>query len=576
MRRSTLFTHTLREHPAEAETAGHALLLRGGYIQPVAAGIYSLLPLGYRVKAKIEAILREEMEGIGGQELSLPVVLPAEIWQESGRWYRYGVELVRFTDRARRDLVLAMTHEEVIADLIRRQVRSYRQLPLLLYQIQTKFRDEPRARAGLIRTREFVMKDAYSAHASTEDLDRFYPLVCDAYLAIFRRGGLPVRMVEADVGMMGGSAAHEFMYLSEIGEDQLLLCDGCGYAANRQIATFRKHPGREEAPLPIEKISTPETPTIAALAQLLSIPESRTAKAAFFVAGDRFIFAVVRGDMEVNEAKLAAAVGVHEARPARAEEVAAAGIVAGYASPIGVTGTSVVVDDVVPESPNLVAGANEYGFHLLHTNVPRDYRPDIVADIADADAGAPCSACARPLRMVRGVEVGNTFKLGTTYSRPLQVTFLDAAGEAREVVMASYGIGVGRLMACIAQEHSDECGLRWPVPVAPFHLYLVALDLDHEDVRKCAEAVYAELTRAGVETLYDDRAERPGVKFNDADLLGMPLRLTVSRRSLDRGGVELKERAGGDSRVIPASSVPPAVRMWLDEAAGTAVTTPPR
>ena len=351
MRRSTLFCETLRESPADTDVAGHALLIRGSYIQTLAAGIYSFLPLGERVRAKVEGILRDEMNAIEGQEISMPVVHPAELWQETGRWYAIGPEMVRFRDRSDRDMVLAMTHEEVIADLLRRQVKSYRQLPVMLYQIQTKFRDEPRARGGLIRVREFVMKDAYSCHASFEDIDRFYPLMYQAYFNCFRRAGLDVVSVQSDVGMMGGSAAHEFMYLTEIGEDQLVLCDSCGYAANRQVAVFRKDEPPAEEALPLEEVETLRTQTIAALAELLDVPASRTAKAAFFMAGERFIFAVVRGDMEVNETKLANAAGATELRPARADELLWQGIVAGYASPIGVKGVTVVADELVARSP---------------------------------------------------------------------------------------------------------------------------------------------------------------------------------------------------------------------------------
>jgi prolyl-tRNA synthetase len=551
MRRTTLFCETLRQNPADTEIAGHQLLIRGCFIQPLAAGIYSYLPLGQRVKQKVERIIREEMNAIGGQEVSMPVVQPAELWQESGRWYDIGPEMARFTDRSERDMVLAMTHEEVVTDLLRRGVRSYRQLPLMLYQIQTKFRDEPRARGGLIRAREFTMKDAYSCHVSFEDLNRYYPRVYDAYLAIFRRAGLEVIVVQADVGMMGGTEAHEFMFLNEIGEDHLVLCDACGYAANRQVATFRKDEPDAEDLKPLEEVATPGTSTIESLATFMGVPASRTAKATFFMAGQRFIFAVVRGDMEVNETKLANAVGALELRPANADELAAAGIVAGYASPIGIGGVTVVVDDLVARAPNLVAGANKTGYHLLNTNVPRDYRPDVVADIASAAEGAPCTRCGSPLRVVRGVEVGNTFKLGTRYSKALGATFLDAQGQNQEIIMASYGIGVGRLIACIAQSHRDERGLIWPLAVAPFQVYLVGLDLHDETIRAAAESLYADLLEQGIEVLYDDRDERAGVKFADADLLGIPLRVTISRRTLEADAAELKLRSATEPERIP-------------------------
>jgi len=553
MRRSTLFCETLRQAPAASDVAGHQLLLRGSFIAPLAAGVYSLLPLGQRVTHRIEAVLRDEMDRLGGQEIAMPLVHPAELWQETGRWSEIGDELVRFKDRAGRDMVLAMTHEEVVGDLLRRTVHSYRQLPVVLYQLQTKMRDEPRARGGLIRAREFTMKDAYSCHASLEDLDRTYERMHEAYLSIFSRCGLDVTAVESDVGMMGGIAAREYMLLTQIGEDTLALCDACGYAANRQVATFRKEEPVAEELLPLEEVATPDARTIADLAALLDIPAARTAKAAFFVTtpGDRLVFAVVRGDMEVGETKLANAVGASELRPAVAADLAGTGIVPGYASPIGVTGATVVVDDLVARSPNLVAGANREGYHLRHTNAPRDYQPDIVTDLAAAYEGAPCSRCDAPLRLARGVEVGNIFKLGTRYSHALGAAFLDEQGRQQDIIMGSYGIGVGRLMACIAEACHDERGLLWPASVAPYAVYLVGLNLEDEAVREQAESLYAALQQAGVEVLYDDRPERAGVKFNDAELLGIPLRLTLSRRTLEHDAVELVARADGEPRQVP-------------------------
>jgi prolyl-tRNA synthetase len=364
--------------------------------------------------------------------------------------------------------------------------------------------------------------------------------------------------------MMGGTMAHEFMYLTEIGEDQLVVCDTCGYSANRQVATLRKDAPAPENLLPIEEVETPGTQTIAALAQLLDIPEARTAKATFFMADDRFIFAVVRGDMEVNETKLAKAVGVSELRPARADEVATAGIVAGYASPIGVSGVTVVVDDLVAVSPNLVAGANREGWHLRNTNLSRDYTADIVTDITNAYEGGPCPVCGSPVRMARGVEVGNIFKLGTEYSKGLNATYLDEHGDSHLIVMGSYGIGVGRLLACVAEECRDDRGLIWPVTIAPFHVYLVGLDQDTENVRTAADDVYDLLMQAGVEVLYDDRKERAGVKFNDADLLGFPVRLTISRRTVERGCAELKLRGDTESRDVDLDAVVPGVQEELD------------
>ncbi len=565
MRRSELFGDMLRQAPADAEIASHQFLVRGGFIQPLAAGIYSFLPLGQRVKQRVERILREEMDGVGGQEVSLPLMQPAELWQRSGRWYTVGPELVRFQDRSGKDMVLAMTHEEALTDLLPRGVQSYRQLPRMLYQIQTKIRDEPRARGGLIRVREFTMKDAYSAHATVEDLDRFYPRVYDAYLRIFSRCGIEAIPVEADPGMMGGSSTYEFMFLSEIGEDVLARCDACGYAANREAATFAKPAPSSEAMKPVQEVATPEAESIAALAALLDVPPARTAKAVFFMAGDRLIFAVVRGDMEINETKLANVVGAPSLRPARAEELAGTGIVPGYASPIGVTGAVIVVDDLVARSPNLVAGANRTGFHLLNTNLGRDYSADIVADIASVYEGAPCPRCGMGLRLARAVEVGHTFKLGTRYSTALGARYLDAEGQTRELVMASYGIGVGRLIACVAEAHHDERGLIWPAALAPFAVYLVGLDLTDDVVRAAAERVYADLKELRIEVLYDDRDERAGVKFNDADLLGIPLRATVSRRTLRDATLEVKARTADEARHVPLAGAADEIARLLGD-----------
>jgi prolyl-tRNA synthetase len=443
MRLSQLFSQTLRSDPAEAEVESHRLLLRAGYIRQLAAGVFDLLPLARRSLNKIGTIVRQEMEAIGGQELTLPVVQPAELWQESGRWQRLGPELTRLQDRNGRQLVLGMTHEEVVADLARREIRSYRQLPLLVYQIQTKWRDEPRPRAGLIRTREFLMKDSYSLDADWEGLDRQYRAHYQAYQTIFRRCGLEASVVESDVGMMGGQLAHEFMFQSDIGEDLLLLCRQCGYAANREVARFRKPEPPPEAPLPLESVATPDCKTIAALANFLGLPQARTAKAVFLMArlveeqgegaaegratqpasspavgeravGERLVFAIVRGDMEVNEVKLANALRAAELRPATEAEVRAAGAEPGYASPVGLRpahqAALIVVDELLPRSPNLVAGANQPGYHLRNVNYGRDYSATIVADITSAGEGHPCPQCGAPLRAQRAVELGHIFK----------------------------------------------------------------------------------------------------------------------------------------------------------------------
>jgi prolyl-tRNA synthetase len=468
-------------------------------------------------------------------------------------------------------MVLAMTHEEVVTDLIRREVRSYRQLPRMIYHLQTKWRDDPRPRNGLIRVREFTMKDSYSLDADWEGLDLQYRAHYQAYFDIFRRCGLDVIAVSADVGMMGGTQAHEFMYLTPIGEDTLVLCDTCGLSANQQVATFRKGTPEPEEPKPLEKVATPDTPTIEALAALLNIPTSRTAKAVFMVATitegdhdvDRFVFAVARGDMEVNETKLTNAVKAKELRPAREEEIRAIGAEPGYGSPIGVRDTLIVVDDLIPDSPNLVAGANEAGYHALNVNYGRDYQAAIVADLVKANDGHACPRCGSPLRTSRGVEVGNIFKLGTRYTDSMGATFLDKDGQSKPVIMGSYGVGVGRLLGCIAEEFRDDRGLIWPVTVAPYHLHLVALTGGGGQAGEVAERLYADLQAAGVEVLYDDREESPGVKFNDADLIGLPLRLTVGERALKRGGVELKRRDSADIALVPPEEAVARVQQEL-------------
>lgn len=558
MRVRQLFGQTLRE--TTADTASHQLLLRAGYIRQLAAGIFTYMPLGLRSLQKIEAIIRDEMDKIGGQEMRMPVVHPGDIWKETNRWYEVDDILTRLKDRSGRALVLAITHEEVVTDLIRHEIQSYRQLPKLVYHIQTKWRDEPRPRAGLIRTREFVMKDSYSLDADEAGLDRQYRAHYQAYFNIFRRCGLKdVIAVASDTGMMGGKFAHEFMYLTAVGEDTLLICEKTGYAANREVAAFFKPPAQPESLQPVEKIATPETTTIDALVQLLNVPRSKTAKAIFLIATvvegeteqQQFIFAVVRGDMDLNEIKLANAVKAKALRPATDDEIRAVGAVPGYGSPVGVHDCLVVVDDCIPKSPNLVAGANEAGYHLLNVNYGRDYQAHIVADIALAREGDRTPDGQGVLREARGVEVGHIFKLGTRYSAMMGAAFLDQNGESRPVIMGSYGIGIGRLLACVAQEYHDERGLRLPISIAPYQVYLVSLRGGETE----AERLYEELQHAGIEVLYDDRDESAGVKFNDADLIGLPLRVTVSNRSLQQGGVEYKHRDFEERQVISIGEI---------------------
>ncbi|MEN6572654.1 MAG: proline--tRNA ligase [Anaerolineaceae bacterium] len=560
MRLSRLFSQTLREAPADSEVASHQLLVRAGFIRQLGAGIFTSLPLAQKSIQKITAIMREEINAIGGQEISMPVVQPADVWKETGRWYQIGSEMGRFVDRAGHDMVLAMTHEEVVADLVRGIVRSYRQLPALIYHIQTKWRDDPRPRAGLIRVREFTMLDSYSLDRDNAGLDAQYQAHFDAYFRIYQRCGLPVVAVQSDTGMMGGKMAHEYMYLTPIGEDSLLFCSNCGYSANRQVARTRKPVTTVESMLPVEKVPTPHASTIDELAAFLSIPASRTAKAVFLMAtieNDRgeeensLVFAVVRGDFEVNETKLANLLHAKELRPAVEEEIRAVGAVPGYASPVGLNGVRVIVDELVPLSANLVAGANEEGFHLRNVNFRRDFTAETVSDITSANEGDACPNCGHPMRLSRGVEVGNIFKLGTRYSDALGCTYLDENGSSLPVVMGSYGIGVGRLLACVAEEHHDERGLIWPVSIAPYPVHLVMLQGRTTDLAPVMQTLETELNDRGLEPLVDDRAESAGVKFNDADLIGLPLRIALSERALKQGGVEFKLRGGGDSFIVP-------------------------
>jgi len=482
----------------------------------------------------------------------------------------------RFQDRNGRDMVLAMTHEEVVVAIVKDEVQSYRQLPMMIYHIQTKWRDDPRPRAGLIRVREFTMKDSYSLDRDWEGLDLQYASHYQAYFNIFGRCKLPVIAVESDVGMMGGNMAHEYMYLTPVGEDTMLICDACGYAANRQIAEFQKQKAVEEKAIKRKKVATPEMKTITGLAEFLEIPESKTAKAVFMMAvmqeeegeNEQLVFAIVRGDMELNETKLVNAVGAKGLRPAEESEIIASGAIPGYASPVGLKDILVIVDDLILESANLVAGANEEGYHFLNVNYGRDYTADIVADITAARDGDACPKCGSAMQAVRGVEVGNIFKLGTWYSEAVGATFQDADGDEKPVVMGSYGIGSGRLLASVAEEYNDKYGLIMPITIAPYEVHLVELvggKGESEDVQKAAVTLYQDLVQAGVEVLFDDRDESPGVKFNDADLIGIPLRLTVGSRVLKEGGIEAKIRYETEKQLIPIDEAVQKVKEIIQE-----------
>jgi len=570
MRVSSLFGVTRRTVPAE-DLVSHQLLLRAGFLQQLATGLYSFLPLGWRTEQKIRRILREEMDAIGGQEIFMPVVQPADIWQRSGRWNSIDQVLLRFQDRRGRDMALALSHEEVVAGLTSANVSSYRDLPRIVYQIQTKFRDEPRSRGGLLRTREFSMKDAYSLDRDQPGLDRAYQAHFRAYFKIAARAGIPVAAVLSDVGVMGGHLAHEFIYLNDAGEDTLVFCDSCGYAANQEVAETKLPDPETDIEGELEEVETPGATTVAEVSAFLNVEPSRVAKSVAFMAElkrgqpAQMILAVVPGSAEVNLARLRSATGAVDLRPATAEEIDAAGGVAGYMSPHGLSAeaATVVVDEALGRRRNLVTGANRTGWHLRNFNVARDCQGATTTRLAAATTADPCSVCGAPLRIRRGIEYGNIFQLGTHYSTSLGALYDDESGEQSPVVMGSYGIGVGRLFACIAEEHHDERGLTLPIAVAPYQVALVSVGSD-EAVAQLADSAYQEMSEAGIEVLFDDRNASPGVKFADADLRGMPLRLTISPRSLGAGGAEFKRRLG-ESRIVARESILSEVRSELED-----------
>ena len=569
MRFSRLITKTMRRDPAEAETPSHRYMLKAGMVFQVAAGVYSYLPLAWRSLRKIEAIIREEMDAAGGQEVRMPVLQPMELWEESGRKQAFGDNLFTLHDRRRRPMVMAPTHEEVISLIAKNHVQSYRDLPRIPYQIQTKFRDEPRSRGGLIRVREFDMKDAYSMDADADGLDASYEAMAQAYRNIYRRCGLPAVMVEADSGAIGGRDSHEFILPASTGEDTILRCGGtgCGYAANLEKAQGMKPPQPVDEPLPLKEVSTPGVKTIAELCEFLGVPESRTLKAVFYSADGETVFVTIRGDLEVNEVKLTTYLKVKELRLASEEETRAAGLVAGSASAVGLKGIRCIMDDSVMLGSNFVVGANKPDAHLLNANHPRDFQLEEVADIALAEEGQPCVLCGEPLEALRGIEVGHIFKLGTFYSETLGVYYLDGEGKRRPVIMGCYGIGVGRLLAAAIEQNHDENGIIFPAPIAPYQVHIVGLNLGNEAVANEADALYSRLWDAGIECLYDDRVdESAGVKFNDADLIGLPLRIVVSQRSLRNNVVEIKPRAGNDKPVLaPLADVEATIHQMLSD-----------
>ncbi|HYR73490.1 MAG TPA: proline--tRNA ligase [Candidatus Acidoferrum sp.] len=554
---------TLRDDPADAEAISHKLMVRAGLVRQLAAGIYVYLPLGLRVIEKVNAIIREEMNGIGGQEIEMPVLHPAEIWQQSGRWDVIGGEMFRLKDRNGRDMCLGMTHEEVIAWLAAREIRSYRDLPQIWYQIQTKERDEARPRSGVLRTREFLMKDSYTLDPDAAALEVSYHAHKDAYCRIFDRCGITYVVVESDPGMMGGSGSHEFMAPSAAGEDDVALCDGCGYAANVELARGvpSAPPAGDAKPagnVKQEEVATPGVRTIAEVSAMLRIDPAATIKSLVFMGPDGPVLALVRGDHALHERKLARALKA-EARPAHPEEVKQhLGVAPGSVGPVGVRGARVIADESLREG-GYVVGANRDGFHLTGVTPGRDF-PCEWADLQVALAGEGCPNCGKPLRIERVIEVGNIFKLGTTYSVPLGATYLDERGQQQPIVMGSYGIGPARIAAAAVEQRHDQDGIVWPWAIAPFHVHLVPVAVKDAAQMAAAEEIYRDLRAAGIDVLMDDREERAGVKFKDADLLGIPIRVTVGNALAKEGVVELRPRSTRTDRRVPKAEVVAAVR----------------
>jgi len=519
------------------------------------------------VLRKIEQIVREEIDKAGGQELMLPVLQPFELWQQSGRNLSFGKSLFTLKDRREHELVLGPTHEEVITELVHRYVQSYRDLPLLLYQMQTKFRDEPRPRGGLLRVREFIMKDLYSFDVDETGLQESYKAMAQAYKNIYSRLDLPALMVEADSGAVGGKESHEFMVITDSGEDEIIYCSNCGYAANTEKAQFAKTEVNAGALLPLKEISTPDAKTIEQVASFVGVPTSQTLKAVFYSADGEFIFAVIRGDLEVNETKLRNALKCSELRLATESQVTIAGLVAGFASPIGIKDIKIAADDSITLGSNFVAGANKPGYHFSNINYPRDFHVDLLVDIALAHSGDNCSKCGSKLSFAHGIEIGHIFKLGTFLSEKLGAVSLNRDGMSRPIIMGCYGIGLGRLLAAIIERSYDDKGIIWPLSVAPYQVYLCSLCLDNSEVASIAEDAYQKLEGEGIEVLYDDRNESAGVKFNDADLLGIPLRLTLSPRTLKGQSIEAKWRTQKEIQLLPLDNIAGKVKTLLRKAA---------
>lgn len=571
MKLSKMHLKTLREVPNEAEIPSHILLLRTGMIRKLVSGVYGFMPLGWRSVRKIEDIIREEMDAAGGQEIHMSAVQPAELWQESGRWFAYGPELWRLKDRNGREFCLGPTHEEIFTDIVRNDVNSYRQLPMNLYQIQTKYRDEARPRFGLMRSREFIMKDAYSFDKDEAGLDQSYKDMYDAYDKIFTRCGLTFRPVEADSGAIGGSNSHEFTALSEVGESEIAYCESCSMAATTERAECVDAPAQDDIEmLPMETVNTPGTKTIEEVADFLGMEKSQTMKALLFVTYDEegkengYVAAFVRGDRELNMTKLVNALDIPEHAIEFADEEkmsAVCGCVGGFTGPVGLHDCKIVVDSELPGLKNLCAGANKEDYHAKNVNYGRDYEADIITDLKVLAEGDPCPVCGAPVKHARGIEVGQVFKLGTKYSKSMGAYYKDENMKDQLIVMGCYGIGVTRTLAAVVEQHHDDNGIIWPMSVAPYHVIITVMKPDDETQAAVAEDIYSRLMKSGAEVIMDDRKERPGVKFKDADLLGIPIRITVGRGAAD-GIVEYKMRRDADK-----------TELNVEEAITTAINT---
>ena len=553
MKVSKLFMSTQREIPSDAEIPSHQLMIRAGLIRKCASGIYSFMPMGWRAYKKVENIIREEMDRAGAQELIMPALLPAEAYQASGRWEKFGPEMFRLDDRSGRQFCLGPTHEEPFMEAVRDTIRSYKQLPVTLYQIQHKYRDEKRPRFGVMRSREFVMKDAYSFDVDEQGLDESYNIMYKAYRRIFDRLGLDYTIVDADSGAMGGSGSQEFMVKSPVGEDGICYCDACGYAANEEKASCGVPEMSTEAEAEMEKIHTPDVKTIEELMGYMNADPSEFVKTIIYNIDGKIVAVMVRGDRDINETKLKNLYDATEMSLAAFEDVErVTGAKVGFAGPVGLKEKiEVLLDNEVSAMKNFIVGANETDYHFKNVNIGRDFTPDRVVDIRNAVEGDKCPKCGQPLKMARGVEVGHIFKLGTKYSKALNCIYLDKDGKENPMIMGCYGIGVSRTIAAVIEQYHDDDGIKWPVAAAPYKVIVIPTKVNDEENMGLAEKIYDELTDKGIEVLIDDRNERPGVKFKDADLIGIPLRITVGRRA-GEGIVELKYRMDGKTEEVSA------------------------